>query len=101
MPGNFFDALAEQTDALRDQGLYKQERLIAGPQQAAINVLNNGTTTKVINLCANNYLGLANHPVVIKAAHAALDVLRRSRRAACPRRRRCPRRGSDARRGGA
>ncbi len=73
MPGNFFDALAEQTDALRDQGLYKQERLIAGPQQAAINVLNNGTTTKVINLCANNYLGLANHPEVIKAAHAALD----------------------------
>ncbi len=73
MPANFFDALAEQTDALRDQGLYKQERLIAGPQQAAINVLKNGVTTEVINLCANNYLGLANHPDVIKAAHAALD----------------------------
>ncbi len=73
MPGNFFDALAEQTDALRDQGLYKQERLIAGPQQAAINVLKNGVTTEVINLCANNYLGLANHPDIIKAAHAALD----------------------------
>ena len=73
MPANFFDALAKQTDALRDQGLYKQERLIAGPQQAAINVLKNGATTEVINLCANNYLGLANHPEIIKAAHAALD----------------------------
>ena len=57
MPGNFFDLLAEKTEALRDQGLYKQERLIAGPQQAAIDVVNNGGTTQVINLCANNYLG--------------------------------------------
>ena len=73
MPGNFLDALAEQTEALKAQGLYKQERLIAGPQQAAIDVRNNGGTTPVINLCANNYLGLANHPAIIKAAHAALD----------------------------
>ncbi len=73
MPGNFFDSLAEQTEALKSQGLYKQERLIAGPQQAAIKVLRNGDTTEVINLCANNYLGLANHPQIIKAAHAALD----------------------------
>lgn len=73
MPGNFLDSLAEQTEALKSQGLYKQERLIVGPQQAAITVLNNGGTTEVINLCANNYLGLANHPEIIKAAHAALD----------------------------
>jgi len=73
VPGNFLGSLAEQTEALKRQGLYKQERLIAGPQQAAINVLNNGGTTEVINLCANNYLGLANHPEIIKAAHAALD----------------------------
>ncbi len=73
MPGNFFDSLAEQTEALKSQGLYKQERLIASPQQAAIKVLRNGDTTEVINLCANNYLGLANHPQIIKAAHAALD----------------------------
>ncbi len=73
MPGNFFDSLAEQTEALRAQGLYKQERLIAGPQQATIDVLNDGSTIPVINLCANNYLGLANHPEIIKAAHAALD----------------------------
>ena len=73
MPGNFLDALAEQTEALKAQGLYKQERLIAGPQQAAIDVRNNGGTTQVINLCANNYLGLANHPAILEAAHAALD----------------------------
>ncbi len=73
MPGNFLDALAEQTEALKAQGLYKKERLIAGPQQAAIDVRNNGGTTPVINLCANNYLGLANHPAIIEAAHAALD----------------------------
>jgi glycine C-acetyltransferase len=73
VPGNFLDALAEQTEALKAQGLYKQERLIAGPQQAAIDVRNNGGTTQVINLCANNYLGLANHPAILEAAHAALD----------------------------
>jgi len=73
VPGNFLDALAEQTEALKVQGLYKKERLIAGPQQAAIDVRNNGGTTPVINLCANNYLGLANHPAIIEAAHAALD----------------------------
>jgi glycine C-acetyltransferase len=73
VPGNFLDSLAERTEALKSQGLYKQERLIVGPQQAAITVLNNGGTTEVINLCANNYLGLANHPEIIKAAHAALD----------------------------
>ena len=73
MPGNVLDALAEQTEALKAQGLYKKERLIAGPQQAAIDVRNNGGTTPVINLCANNYLGLANLPAIIEAAHAALD----------------------------
>ncbi|MEE8539828.1 MAG: glycine C-acetyltransferase [Woeseiaceae bacterium] len=73
VPGNFLDALAEQTEALKAQGLYKKERLIAGPQQAAIDVRNNGGTTPVINLCANNYLGLANLPAIIEAAHAALD----------------------------
>ena len=73
MPGNFLDSLAAQTEALKSQGLYKQERMIAGPQQAAITVLNDGGTTEVINLCSNNYLGLANHPEIIAAAHAALD----------------------------
>jgi len=70
---DFLQALAAQTEALRDQGLYKTERLIAGPQQASIRVRDDGASREVINLCANNYLGLANHPTIIEAAHRALD----------------------------
>ena len=73
MSSDFLASLAEQTDALKDQGLFKQERVITGPQQAAIDVRDNGGTTEVLNLCANNYLGLANHPTIIEAAHKALD----------------------------
>ena len=73
MPASFLASLAEQTDALKSEGLFKQERLIAGPQQAAIYVRSNGHSAEVLNLCANNYLGLANHPEVIEAAHKALD----------------------------
>jgi glycine C-acetyltransferase len=73
MPDQFLDSLATRTAALKEQGLYKQERLIAGPQQAEIKVRKNGGSQTVLNLCANNYLGLANHPRVISAAHKALD----------------------------
>ncbi len=73
MTSRFLDSLAERTEALKSEGLYKTERLITGPQQAAIDVRNNGSTDHVLNLCANNYLGLANHPQVIAAAHKALD----------------------------
>jgi glycine C-acetyltransferase len=73
VPASFLASLAAQTEALKSEGLFKQERLIAGPQQAAIDVRSNGDTTEVLNLCANNYLGLANHPEVIAAAHKALD----------------------------
>ena len=73
MSNEFLASLAEQTEALKDQGLFKQERIIAGPQQASINVRDNGGATEVLNLCANNYLGLANHPSIIAAAHRALD----------------------------
>jgi len=73
VPANFLASLAAQTEALHDEGLFKKERLIAGPQQAAIRVQSNGGTAEVLNLCANNYLGLANHPDVIAAAHKALD----------------------------
>ncbi len=69
----FFDSLARETESLKAEGLFKSERLITGPQQAAINVQSNGGTSEVLNLCANNYLGLANHPEVIAAAHKALD----------------------------
>ena len=73
MPATYLKSLAEQTEALKSEGLFKSERMITGPQQAAIDVRSNGTTDHVINLCANNYLGLANHPEVIEAAHKALD----------------------------
>jgi glycine C-acetyltransferase len=73
VPAAFLDSLRDQTEALKSQGLFKTERLIAGPQQAAIDVRSNGDTQHVLNLCANNYLGLANHPEVIAAAHQALD----------------------------
>ena len=69
----FFKSLATQTEALKNEGLFKSERLLTGPQQAAINVSANGETRDALNLCANNYLGLANHPEVIAAAHKALD----------------------------
>ena len=73
MPAAFLDSLRDQTEALKEQGLFKTERLIAGPQEAAIDVRSNGETRRVLNLCANNYLGLANHPDVVAAAHRALD----------------------------
>ncbi|MDH3267071.1 MAG: glycine C-acetyltransferase [Gammaproteobacteria bacterium] len=73
MSASFLQHLADQTEHLKSQGLYKTERLLAGPQQAAIDVQTNGDIHHVLNLCANNYLGLANHPQVIAAAHKALD----------------------------
>ncbi len=73
MPQDFLNALAHKTEELKEQGLYKSERLISGPQQASIEVRGDRSSSTVLNLCANNYLGLANHPTVIKAAHAALD----------------------------
>ena len=73
MPAEFLQSLSEQTNALKSQGLFKTERVIAGPQQAAIDVRDDGGVQHVLNLCANNYLGLANHPEVIAAAHKALD----------------------------
>jgi len=69
------DHLADETASLHTQGLYKSERVIVSPQQADITVHQAGNDDKhVINLCANNYLGLANHPDLIAAAHKALDT---------------------------
>lgn len=67
--------LSDETAALHTQGLYKSERVIVSPQQADITVHRAQNDDKqVINLCANNYLGLANHPDLIAAAHTALDT---------------------------
>jgi len=69
----FLTSLAEATEELKEQGLYKEERVIAGPQQAEIDVRDDGDTRHVINFCANNYLGLANHPRIVDAARRAID----------------------------
>ncbi len=62
--------IADELAAIRNAGLYKDERVIESPQQAHIEVAGGRS---VLNMCANNYLGLANHPEVVRAAHEALD----------------------------
>lgn len=62
--------LDQQLEEIRRAGLYKQERVIATPQNAHVRVQSGA---EVLNLCANNYLGLAQHPSVIAAGHRALD----------------------------
>ncbi|MCB9548201.1 MAG: glycine C-acetyltransferase [Myxococcales bacterium] len=69
MDQSFYAHLHAETEALRDQGLFKAERVITSPQQAEIEV----GGAHVLNFCANNYLGLANHPRLRAAAHEALD----------------------------
>lgn len=70
MDREYLDHLARELDALREQGLYKEERVITSPQGAVI--VSGGR--EVLNFCANNYLGLANHPRLVEAA---IDALRR------------------------
>ena len=67
---SFYDQINQQLADVKAEGLYKSERVIVSPQQTAIEV--NGD--QVINFCANNYLGLANHPELIKAAQDGLDA---------------------------
>jgi glycine C-acetyltransferase len=62
--------LTEKIAGIEQAGLYKREREITSAQQAEVGV---GAKTHVLNMCANNYLGLANHPAVVAAAHEALD----------------------------
>src|SRR6266436_3913313 len=61
--------LEKELAEIIEQGLYKQERIISSPQGAEI--VANGK--KVLNFCANNYLGLSSHPKVIEAAKKAID----------------------------
>ena len=69
---SFKKAVDEQLAAIRDAGLYKTERRLAGPQGAQIRVARDTGTQDAINLCANNYLGLANHPEIVRAASEGL-----------------------------
>ncbi|PHR92251.1 MAG: glycine C-acetyltransferase [Blastopirellula sp.] len=70
MYGKIKDHLQQSLSDIQQQGLYKSERIITTPQNAQIEVSGGQS---VLNLCANNYLGLADHPEVLKAAHEGLD----------------------------
>ena len=71
MYGKIKDHLTKEISDIRNAGLYKEERIIVSPQQAEIKL---NTGQKVLNFCANNYLGLSNHPELIKAAKDGLDT---------------------------
>ena len=70
MAGEFQKHIEKQLADIRAAGLYKSERVITTPQDARIRVATGG---EVLNMCANNYLGLAEHPEVLRAAHDGLD----------------------------
>ena len=70
MKKQFLKKLAEQTEELKEQGLFKKERVITSQQQAVIEA----EGKEVINLCANNYLGLSNNPQLIDEAKRAVDT---------------------------
>ena len=70
MDQTFLDRLARQTDELRGAGLFKPERVLGSPQQPVVRLADG---RELINLCANNYLALANHPSIREAAHRAID----------------------------
>jgi len=70
MYGKIKDTLTKELQEIKDDGLYKSERIITSSQDAVIKI---STGEEVINFCANNYLGLSNHPEVIQAAKDTLD----------------------------
>jgi len=71
MDASFRDFLSAELQGIRDQGLFKEEWPILGPQGPEIRV--EGRSERVLNFCANNYLGLSGHPELLKAAHRTLD----------------------------
>jgi len=70
MNPKFTQRIAKEVEEVKAAGLYKKERIIVSPQGAEIEV----GGKKVLNFCANNYLGLSSHPKVIEAAHKAIDT---------------------------
>lgn len=71
MSASFYHQIQHQLDAARREGLFKEERIITSAQQADIEL---GQQNHLINFCANNYLGLANHPALIEAAKEGMDA---------------------------
>lgn len=70
MYGSIKEHVTQAVNEIRARGLYKSERVITSPQDARVRV---GEGATVLNMCANNYLGLAEHPDIVAAAHAGLD----------------------------
>src|SRR5688500_9292135 len=70
MAASFTDHLSQQLSEIRAAGLYKAERIITSPQHPHLKI---APDRPVLNLCANNYLGLADHSEVIAAARESLD----------------------------
>ncbi|MCP4489467.1 MAG: glycine C-acetyltransferase [Gammaproteobacteria bacterium] len=73
MSQSFIDHVQQTLATIKAEGLYKQERLIESPQAARVNTRINSELKPLLNLCANNYLGFANHPDLIHEAKQALD----------------------------
>ncbi len=71
MYGNIKEHLQKEIQDIKDNGLYKEERIITSAQGAEITL---STGEKVLNFCANNYLGLSSHPDVIQAAKDTMDT---------------------------
>jgi len=71
MYGSIKEHLEKELEQIKEDGLFKKERIITGPQDAVIKI---STGQEVINFCANNYLGLSSHPEVIKAAKDTMDT---------------------------
>ncbi|EPO2947394.1 glycine C-acetyltransferase [Vibrio cholerae] len=70
MSSAFYQQIRTQLEEVKAEGLYKSERVITSQQQAAVEI---STGEEVLNFCANNYLGLANHPALIEAAKEGMD----------------------------
>jgi glycine C-acetyltransferase len=70
MYGTMKEYLQKSIDTIRSDGLYKEERIITSPQNALIDVRGG---QKVLNMCANNYLGLSSHPEIVAAAKSSYE----------------------------
>ncbi|MDS1772813.1 glycine C-acetyltransferase [Vibrio vulnificus] len=70
MSSAFYQQIRDQLEDVKAEGLYKSERIITSHQQAAVKI---ASGEEVLNFCANNYLGLANHPALIEAAKEGMD----------------------------
>ena len=72
MIGKLKKQLQEELNSISEAGLYKKERIITKPQATKIEV---STGEKVLNFCANNYLGLSSHPDVVQAIETQIEVI--------------------------